>query len=138
MIGLTNYMCGSCAVSSISNVGGCKNPVDVLEKFCKTELGEIDSYRKVYSKLVCYYVWCAGPEVKSTEPGGSHHSKDHWPRYGTELAQYIVDHKLGDVVTLGPKHNIKHHPSTTAQVWAWSPDQKAMEDWWTKRQKRLI
>ena len=131
---ITTYVAGSCAVSSIANVGSCKSPVQVLTEFCKNELGTLDSFRKEYGKLACFYVFCAGPEVRSDEPGGTGHSKNHWPRYGTETAQYIMDNGLGEVVTVGPKKNLKHHSTSTAQTWLWSPDQKAMERWWNRQQ----
>lgn len=131
------YVCGSCAVTSISSLGSCKNPIDALQQFCKVELGVPNCYTPSYGKLTCYYIFCAGPEVKSTEVGGTHHSKDHWPKYGTEFAQFLIDNKLGEVVTLGPKKNLRHHPTSTAQVWAWSPDQTALEEWWNKHQKEL-
>lgn len=128
------WVCGSCAVVSISYVGFCKNPVDVISQFCEHELGKRTAFRDTYPKLTCFYIFCAGPEVPSTAPNGSHHSKDHWPRYGTELAEYIVKHKLGEIGTVSPKLNAKHHPTTTAQVWIWSPDQEAVEAWWNKLQ----
>lgn len=134
---IKTYVCGSCAVSSMSNVGSYTGPVEVLKAFCKNELGVLNEFRNSYALLVNFYVFCAGPEVKSTEKGGSHHSKDHWPKYGTELAEYIKTHKLGEIVTLGPKKNAKHHPTTTAQLWAWSPKQKAVEEWWTKQQGKV-
>ena len=133
---IATYICGSCAVAGIQGIGDYKSPEEVLKLLCQQELGKIDGKFKVeYSKLTTYYIFCAGPEVKSTEKGGSHHSKDHWPKYGTEFAKFLVDNKLGEVVTVGPKFNAKHHPTTTAQVWAWSPDQKAVEEWWTNVQK---
>ena len=134
IIGISAYVCGSCAVGSIANVGGCKNPVDVLKQVCSAELGKLSQFRKEYPKLTCFYVFCAGPEVPKEHPNGSHHSKAHWLTYGTDLARYITENKLGEIVTLGPKFNAKHHPNTTAQVWVWSPNQKAVEKWWEKHQ----
>jgi hypothetical protein len=131
---INTYVCGSCAVASIANVGEHHNPKEVLKIFCGQTLGVKSSFKPSYSKLQCFYIFCAGPEVKSSEPGGSHHSKNHWPRYGTEFAQYLIEHKLGEIVTVGPKVNLRHHPSTTAQLWAWSPDQKALETWWEAEQ----
>jgi hypothetical protein len=133
---VSTYVCSSCAVASIADIGSHKDPVGVLIAFCKGELGVKDVYRKQYGILTNFYVFCAGPEVKSTEKGGSGHSKNHWPRYGTEFAAYLVENELGEVVTLGPKLNAKHHSTSTAQVWVWSPDQKAVEKWWDKQQKR--
>lgn len=134
-LAVNNYVCNSCAVSSISNVGSCENAVDVMRQFCLHELGGKTEFRDGYNKLVCFYVFCAGPEVPSGQKGSSHHSKDHWPKYGTEFAQFIVDNGLGEVQTLGPKRNLKHHAATTAQVWIWSPNQKAVETWWNDYQK---
>lgn len=130
------YVCGSCAVGGIKNLGEHKNPVDALVTFCKNQLGIKDQFTGIYSKLICYYIFCAGPEVKSDEPGGSHHSKNHWPKYATEFAQFIKDNELGEIVTLGPKLNIKHHKKSTAQVWAWSPNQERMEAWWDTYQNK--
>jgi len=133
---IEQFVCGSCAVGSLEGIGEHKNPEDVLRNFCYNQLGIRTKYRKTYSTLTCFYVFCAGPEVKSNEKGGSHHSKNHWPKYGTELAQYITDNELGDIVTIGPKKNLKHHKTTTAQAWIWSPDQKALERWWDVNFKR--
>lgn len=133
-----NQFVGSCALGSIERFGDLKGIGEVLKQFCKETLGEKCSYAPNYSKLQCFYVFTAGPEVPSTAPGGSHHSKNHWPKYGTELAAYIVDNKLGEIATLGPKKNEKFHSTSTAQVWIWSPDQKAMESWWDKYQKGQI
>ena len=127
---IDTFVCSSCAVASIANIGDHKDPVDVLKKFCYSQLGVRSKYKKNYSILTCYYIFCAGPEVKQGQKGGTHHSKNHWPKYGTELAAYIVDNELGEVATVGPKKNLKHHKTSTAQVWAWSPNQKALEKWW--------
>lgn len=129
---IQTYFGGSCAVSAIKNLGIHSNAEDAMKAFCSTELGVIDEYfgRNVYGTLACFYVFSAGPEVPKNHPNGSHHSKD-WTRYGTEFAQFITDNKLGEIVTVGPKFNAKHHKTTTAQVWLFNPDQKAMEAWWS-------
>lgn len=105
--------------------------------FCKSQLGVGNRYAGpiAYNNLITFYIFCAGPEVKSTEPGGSHHSKNHWPRYGTEFAQFLVDNNLGMVATLGQRENVKHHAGCTAQLWMWAPNQKACEAWWDAYQK---
>jgi hypothetical protein len=107
-----------------------------MRRFCESQLGTQNQYRNRYPFLTAFYVFCAGPEVKSTEKGGTGHSKDHWPRYGTEFAQYILDNGLGLVATLPAKHNDKHHAESTAQTWLWSPDQQGVEKWWTALQER--
>lgn len=128
---VTDYTAGSCAIMSLEKIGSCSGPVEVLTTLCESELGKLHKFRDTYGTLACFFVFSAGPEVK-----GFGHSKSHWLRYGTEFAKYLVDNKLGEVVTLGPKRNLKHHPKTTAQIWVWSPDQKAVEKWWTNQQKR--
>jgi hypothetical protein len=122
-------------VSGITNLGSCNDPIEALSIICKTELGVLDAFKDTYANLTTFYVFCAGPEVKKNEEGGSHHSKDHWPKYGTEFAQFLIDNKLGEVSTVGPKRNKKHHRNSTAQVWLWSPNQEAVEAWWTEQQK---
>lgn len=132
---ITTYIGGSCAVSAIGNLGDLPNALAAMESFCLEQLGRIDSkFSKNYAKLTSYYLFSAGPEVALGEKGSSHHSKD-WVKYGTEFAAFITDNELGTVATLGQKLNAKHHPTTTAQVWLWSPDQKAMVAWWDKRPK---
>lgn len=127
---IVTYFGGSCAVSAIKNLGTHKNAVDAMTNFCRIELGNPDGhFQKAYSKLAAFYVFSAGPEVPKEHPNGSHHSKD-WTRYGTEFAQFIADNKFGEIVTVGPKFNAKHHPTTTAQVWLWNPDQAAVQEWW--------
>lgn len=134
---INTYVANSCAVSSISYLGSCNNPEHALKTFCLAELGLKDNYISRYRTLACFYIFCAGPEVKKNEVGGSHHSKDHWPKYGTEFAAYIKEHKLGDVVTVGPKYNLKHHKQSTAQAWLWSPDQAALEQWWSNTDQKV-
>jgi hypothetical protein len=133
---IDEYVCHSCAVGSIANVGSCQNAEMVMRRFCELQLGTNSGYRKNYPLLNAFYVFCAGPEVKSNEKGGTGHSVDHWPRYGTEFAQYLIDNGLGGVATLPAKKNAKHHPTSTAQTWLWSPDQTAVEKWWTDLQAR--
>jgi hypothetical protein len=135
MMRVSTFVAGSCAVAAISDIGSHRNPVDILQAFCSHELGIKDAYTTKYSALTNFYLFCAGPEVKSTEKGGSHHSKNHWPRYGTEFAAYLVENGLGEVASVGPKLNLKHHKETTAQAWLWSPNQKALEKWWNANQK---
>ena len=125
----------SCAISSLSGIGEFSNPVDILRSFCQTELGRVTRFNAGYKHLAAFYVFSAGPEVRSTDPGGTHHSKDHWPRYGTEFAQYLVENRLGEVSTLPPKLNLRHHNTSTAQVWLWSPDQTELQNWWKNQQE---
>jgi hypothetical protein len=131
---VVTYVCGSCAVASLNNIGSQKDSKEVLAIFCRSELGKTDNpFQKPGKRhLTNFYIFCAGPEVKSDEKGGTGHSKNHWPKYGTEFAAYLKRNKLGKVVTVGPKLNLKHHPTSTAQLWAWSPNQKAVEAWWKK------
>lgn len=131
------YCCGSCAIGSIQNIGEHKDAVELFAAICKNQLGLPDRYsaNKAYGKMICFYIFCAGPEVVSTEKGGNHHSKDHWPQYGTEFARFLIDNNLGMVGTLGQRENVKHHPGFTAQLWMWAPNQEACEQWWTEYQK---
>jgi hypothetical protein len=131
------YYNNSCAVSAIEGLGDCRNAVQAMQFFCRTELGVLGSFIKNYGQLACFYTFCAGPEVPSSAPGGSHHSKA-WVRYGTEFAAFITTHELGEVVTVGPKKNLKHHPKSTAQLWTWSPDREALIAWWENHQKETI
>ncbi len=132
---IRTYFGNSCAVSAISELGDLKNAKEAMKIFCRHELGSKDDFGSVYSKLACFYVFSAGPEVPAGQPGSSHHSKA-WVRYGTEFAEFIEENELGEIATTGQKKNLKHHPSTTAQVWIWSPDQKALEKWWTAAQDK--
>lgn len=120
-LSVNTYVAGSCALSSIQDLGSHKNPVEAMQQFCKLELSTIgDDYRI----LAAFYVFVAGPEVP-----GHGHSKP-WVRYGTEFAEFLVNEKLGSVATLGQTYNLKHHKDTTCQVWIWKPDQKAVAKWW--------
>lgn len=132
---LKTYFNGSCAVSSIEKLGSHSGPVDAMRYFCNNELGKLNDFCKKYGTLAAFYTFVAGPEVPFGEPGGSHHSSATWVKYGTEFAQFIRENKLGEVATVGPKINFKHHKTTTAQVWLWNPDQAALEAWWTAQCK---
>lgn len=138
----TKWKCGSCAGADICGLGQHKNAEDAMFAFCSSQLGSPDkgdllkTVRKKYEKLYSFYTWIAGPEVPKGAKGSSHHCKD-WVRYGTEFAEFIEANGLGKVATLGQKLNAKFHPTTTCQVWLWSPDQKACETWWTENYDRL-
>jgi len=128
--------CGSCAGQSISNLGSHKDPVDAMVAFCKNQLligGSgytpfgTQSKNPGFTLLCPHFVWIAGPEV----PGKGHSSPSKWYAYGTEFAAYIEKYGLGKVATTGPIINYKYHPDTTCQIWIWTPDQKAMEAWYT-------
>lgn len=127
-----SFVCGSCAVGDMRSIGSHNSAKEVMAIFCKSQLGmNKNRYGAVpYQSLIAFYIFCAGPEVRSDEKGGNHHSKDHWVRYGSELADYLVLNGLGVVVTAGQKENIKHHVGFTCQLWIFSPDQKACERWW--------
>jgi hypothetical protein len=131
---LTPHFGGSCAVTAIVSLSRHTDAVDAMKTFCGRELGRLDGFIAKYAKLAAYYVFTAGPEVKPGEQGSSHWSVAGWTKYGTEFAQFIRDNNLGEIVTVGPKYNMKHHPTTTAQVWLWNPDQNAMEAWWSTMQ----
>lgn len=123
---IATYICSSCAVASIADLGSHKNALDAMTTFCRSQLGVRDgSFIMNYSKVVNTYIFCAGPE----EPGHGH--SKNWVKYGTEFAEFIRTNDLGSIVTTGAAKNLKHHPDTTCQTWAWSPDQKKLEAWWT-------
>jgi len=128
-------LCDSCAGQSITNLSYHKGPEEALLAFCQSQLVFRNGYEwgktsesPRFTLLVPYYSWMAGPEVS----GKGHSSSVGWWAYGTEFAAYIRKHRLGRVSTLGPKINKKYHPDTTCQVWIWSPDQAAVEKWYTK------
>lgn len=136
MLNVGTYLCNSCAASGISCLGSSKDAVDALWNFCSQELGSSSAWgESSFATLTPYYVFVAGPEVGKDDPGGSHHSKA-WTRYGTEFAEYIVEHGLGIIATAGSRLNLKHHAKTTCQVWIWGPDQKALETWYVVERKR--
>lgn len=128
---IRTYLHASCASSAIEDLGAHRDALDAMSYFCKNELGTLGGYIKKYGKLACFYSFVAGPEVP-----GKGHSKP-WVKYGTEFAQFIVDNKLGEIATLGPKKNSKHHSDTTAQVWMWSPNQESIEAWWSETLKGM-
>lgn len=136
MLNVGTYVCGSCAGSSIHSLGSHTGPGEAMSQFCKLELGEYDKFAGVqaWRLLAPFYVFIAGPEVKAGQPGSSHHSKA-WVKYGTEFAAFILENGLGQVATLAPKLNAKHHATTTCQIWIWSPDQEAMGRWWERMKK---
>lgn len=127
---ITTYTCGSCAIASICDLGSCVDALSAMKTFCSAELGGRSKFNPdTFQTLTPYYIYCAGPEVPASDPHGSHHSKQ-WVKYGTEFTEFILENKLGTIATLGQKYNAKHHSNTTAQLWMWSPDQKAMVEWW--------
>ena len=131
---ITTYVAGSCAGSFIQGLGSNANALAAMQRFCSLELtsGESAFGRPAkYQPLAAFYIFIAGPEVAAGQPGSSHHSKA-WVRYGTEFAEFIKTHDLGEVVTLGPKLNLKHHASTTCQIWMWNPIQEVLAKWWTE------
>jgi hypothetical protein len=121
------WVAGSCAAYAIQNLGSHKNALQAMHAFCKQTLGRGEESRygvKTFEDIATHYIFIAGPEE-----GNKGHSKK-WIKYGTEFAQFILDHQLGTVTTLPAKVNLKHHPDTTCQVWLWQPNQSALEGWY--------
>lgn len=129
---ISTYTCNSCCLATISDLGSGTDAHSSMVEFCTKELRPPNKFAPgQYVTLAPYYIYCAGPEVPWNHENGSHHSKP-WTKYGTEFTAFIVENGLGEVTTLGQKFNKKYHPTTTAQVWLWSPNQAAMEAWWAK------
>ena len=136
---IKTYFGGSCAVASCERLGDHSSAKDAMLGVCLHELGpckkqgfgtSISSIRD----LTPFYTFIAGPEVKAGAPGSSHHSKS-WVAYGTEFAQFIIDHGLGRITTLPKKLNKKYHPDTTCQIWIWDPDLTAITQWYMNNAK---
>jgi hypothetical protein len=121
------YVCGSCAATGISSLSIHSGAEEAMKEFCRKSLKPLNN------PLYAFYVFVAGPEV----PGHGHSSRS-WPRYGTEFAKYIKDNKLGTVRTLGPKINVKFHPTTKCQIWIWSPNQENIIAWWQLRSQGAV
>lgn len=140
---VTDYVGGSCAAASISNLGAHKNAFDATVELFKATLGMPSANRygtsdaPKFKLMNSHYIFIAGPEAKPGEGGRSHHSKA-WVSYGTEFAQYLLDHRLGTVATAGQILNAKYHPTTTCQVWIFQPNQNACEQWWTTASADLV
>lgn len=135
---IKDYVCGSCAGGEIISLSTHSNATDAMIHFCKTVLGLPGGVRTGFYKsktspsyncTSAHYVFIAGPE-EGTGRG--------WPKYGTEFAQFITDHKFGLVATLPPIKNRKYHPDTSCQIWIWQPDQAALEAWWEVEGKAAI
>ena len=127
-----SYCGGSCAASSIENLGMCKNAEDAMEKFCKLELCKDTRYDvSGFNILAPFYVFIAGPE----KPGYGH--SKNWVKYGTEFAAFIKDNGLGDIATHPAKVNKKYHPDTQCQIWLWNPNQSKISNWWVDHSKKV-
>lgn len=135
-LGVGTYLCSSCAGSGISGLGSFDNPKEAMLAFCISELGSSTGFTaQHFALLTPFYVFIAGPEVPRDHPNGSHHSK-LWVKYGTEFAAFIIENGLGEIATTPAKFNLKFHPTSTCQVWLWSPDQDAMVKWYKKALKK--
>ena len=122
----------TCTCYNISNLGMGKNAHNALAEVCAGHSKYNGWSRKPkLNTLPAHFVFSAGPEDK-----GHGHSKE-WVKYGTEFAAYIVEHKLGKIVTLPKIKNKKHHPDTYCQVWLWQPDQEAMEAFYNANYKQI-
>lgn len=120
-----------CASSGIYALGECKDAKSAFTEFCKQVFRTYDGTIDTKTHLTNFYVYLAGPEVPQYTPGGSHHSKK-WVRYGTNFTDFLRRNKLGKVVSPGAKLNLKHHRESTAQIWVWSPNEKAVKAWYKK------
>ena len=134
----------SCAFANIEGIGSYSNPVQALLTFCKSQLFISTNASPFLTKKTelhfleptCFYSFSAGPEVPRGTPGSSGHSKK-WVRYGTELAAYIQENKLGEIATIGPRENKRYHPGCNCQVWLWHPDKDALFHWFTQITKSV-
>lgn len=127
---VSGWACGSCACHEINELSALKDPKASMLEFCKQALGN-PSLAKYASKtasmfqtLATHYLFIAGTEKRHA--------------YGTDFATFIMENTLGEIATLPPKLNLKHHPDTTCQVWIWQPNQKALEAWYIPFCKDLI
>jgi hypothetical protein len=120
------YVTGACSTNAIMNLGRHENAKDALLRVCQLDLL---GFKGAIQLLPPFYIFSAGPEIP-----GQAHSKP-WVKYGTEFAAYLVENGLGEVATCGQKLNKKYHPTTTCQVWIWSPNQEAVVKWWEANKK---
>lgn len=114
----------TCGVQEIVGLSYHPTAKDAMFTFCKMSLRKKPKYHGYEfdseGTLYCFYLFTAAL-TKYSKP------------YGEEFAAYIVDHKLGEVVSPDPVLNEAFHPDHKNQAWLWAPDVKALEEWYDKQ-----
>lgn len=108
----------ACSHGEISGVS-FETPTQTIEGVCKDALTTGHYGDAPNGKLYNFYIFSAAITV-----GGK--------RYGDNLANFIKDNGLGDILETPAMENVKFHPQRSNKVYVWIVDQKAVQKWYTK------
>lgn len=102
---------------------------EALVAFCRQSIQTKPKYRHLTmhdSALSSFYFFTA--KVNGDDPD----------TYGHRFAKFLTDNNLGYVWESPRKQNAAYYSfekDHNVQVWVWSPNTKAVHDWWDKWQK---
>ena len=111
-----------CAIQDIDQLSAHGTARGAMIAFCQQALhhppvfmGPTDKGRK--DEISSFYLFTAAV------------SKRH-PTYGQDFYDFIKENELGDVYQSPLRPNRAWHPEHSNQVYVWTPDLKALREWW--------
>ena len=113
---------GCCAFNEIRNLRG-NTAEKAMQLFCGQAVNST-VFGPVKLRLGAFYIFTAVVDSKVRDRVAG--------RYGEAFANYIKQHKLGDVVKTMTRYNRKNAPDHLIQGWVWAPDEKNRTAWWKK------
>jgi hypothetical protein len=127
------YDAQSCAIQEIHRLKDFKDdPKGAMVSFCRSNLGRPVVWKVVdptgndkgaNGALFSFYFFSS-----SIYKGRS--------SYGEQFASFIVDNRLGNLVTTPALLNKAYHPDHANQIWIWMPDLPALNKWWKENQPK--
>lgn len=134
-----------CAMSDTAGLEEHSSPKEALLSLCervilKDRYSKSGSFRNYIQSIIIFsgVESFDGPTYRNGEDGPEDNYDDDYEdeetvkvEYASELAAYLREHKLGEVVA-GPKaYNFLNHPSHEVQAFMWAPDRDALTAWFT-------
>lgn len=134
---------GCCGVAELRNIREEKTPEDILvvafsgySKNMATKGGAYYQYFRVMGQRFNFHQRTTAPrrmghviftQVNNAAEGGD---------YGEKLAEYIQEHKLGDLAKSLPAANPNYTRGHTITMWTWTPSPKRCWQWWLETKSR--
>lgn len=128
-----------CALREFFDIKDCGSPHNTLVEFCKL----IKNYKGDIADPGAFILFSGIESITTTECTCSEAELETYGcectsgrdaeepvGYGSALAAYIKEHKLGTVVGSPAKFNTRNEPTHSDRVWVWAPDFENLKVWW--------
>jgi hypothetical protein len=117
---------GCCGMKELNNISQCPDAPSVLAELC-TALTYMNDGEPLTKTRLAFFLFSG-----VTKRVINDHASNRPDNYALALADYIETEQLGSLVT--PEGRINPRSGNTIQVWVWTPNFKAFNDWWEAHQ----